>query len=333
MESVELSFIVPVYNVERYLKRCVDSLADQGLPPSSYEIIIVNDGSTDNSREIAVELQKQYDSVRIIDRPNGGLSAARNTGLDHVRGKYVMFVDSDDYVESCFVGRIIDLMEEYSLELCFFYSVSRYADGTFSLIDQQRLELFRIYSGIEAIKGGLKITSVWHNLYSRDFLQQTGVRFHEGIVHEDIPFNHILYPQCERMMFTDVLGYNYCHDGESITRSRDIGKIQKRYIGNLMAVHDIFSFWKDKNLDRQVWDLFRKRLNSLLAAQLYYLSADVDRTGYRFACEYLRTSESLGLYPICGNTTSKRNDRSLTVLNRKWCYLTFARLTTLWHKL
>ena len=98
------SVIVPVYNVEQYLGRCLESLLAQDY--AGFEVICVNDGSTDHSREILTEWEARLPQMRVIDRKNGGLSAARNTGLKAANGEYVLFVDSDDWVEPTMLSHL-----------------------------------------------------------------------------------------------------------------------------------------------------------------------------------------------------------------------------------
>lgn len=100
---MELSIVVPVYNVEDYLENCIHFLHDQELENSLFEIILVNDGSTDQSLSVCKSLARQYPSVRVVDQPNKGLSAAHNRGIDSARGRYIYFIDSDDYIKSHFL--------------------------------------------------------------------------------------------------------------------------------------------------------------------------------------------------------------------------------------
>ena len=95
---MKLSIIIPVYNVEKWLERCVRSVENQDLPSSEYEVILVNDGSKDNSGQIASKLSEEYDNIVVINKNNGGQSSARNEGMRIARGEYFMFVDSDDYI-------------------------------------------------------------------------------------------------------------------------------------------------------------------------------------------------------------------------------------------
>ena len=105
----KLSVIVPIYNVEAYLRRCVDSILAQTF--TDYELILVDDGSPDNCGEICEEYAGTDDRIRVIHKENGGLSDARNAGLDVATGAYVGFVDSDDYIHPNMYQRLIDLME------------------------------------------------------------------------------------------------------------------------------------------------------------------------------------------------------------------------------
>ena len=112
-----LSIIVPVYNVEKYLRKCVDSLLTQDLPPEEYEIILVDDGSTDQSGTICDEYAADHPIVKAMHQQNGGLSAARNSGVAVAQGRYVQFVDSDDYLEPNMLKTLVEKMETDQLDV------------------------------------------------------------------------------------------------------------------------------------------------------------------------------------------------------------------------
>lgn len=115
-KNMKLSVIVPVYNVEKYIDECVVSILHQGLSEDEFEIILVNDGSTDSSMEICETLERKYKFIKLYNQPNKGQSSARNLGLFHAKGDYVFFVDSDDYLTVDFLRDVIDLMYEKSLD-------------------------------------------------------------------------------------------------------------------------------------------------------------------------------------------------------------------------
>ena len=138
MENIGLSFIVPVYKVEAYLHKCVDSLLSQDY--ADYEIILVDDGSPDGCPQICDDYAAAHDNIRVIHRENGGLSAARNTGIKAARGTYICFVDSDDYWESNALGGLMEQVEREKLDvLRFDYQNVRAADSHESRVESQEL--------------------------------------------------------------------------------------------------------------------------------------------------------------------------------------------------
>lgn len=114
---MKLSIIVPIYGVEQYLRKCVDSLLAQDLPSSEYEIILVDDGSPDGCPAICDQYAAEHDNIRVIHRENGGLSAARNSGIEVAQGEYIMFVDSDDYIEPNVLGGLMAQVERDNLDV------------------------------------------------------------------------------------------------------------------------------------------------------------------------------------------------------------------------
>jgi len=114
---IKISVIVPVYNVKRYLPKCIDSLLNQDLPVEDYEIILVDDGSPDGCLAICDEYANTHDNVKVIHRQNGGLSAARNSGIEVAKGQYVQFVDSDDYLEPNVLKALVEKMDSDKLDI------------------------------------------------------------------------------------------------------------------------------------------------------------------------------------------------------------------------
>lgn len=118
--AVFLSIIIPVYNVEKYLRECLDSCLEQNVTSEEYEIICVDDGSPDNCGKILDEYALQYSNIRVIHKENGGLSSARNAGLDVAIGKYVWFVDSDDFIGRNILADLFDILKKTIVMNCLF---------------------------------------------------------------------------------------------------------------------------------------------------------------------------------------------------------------------
>ena len=154
-----LSIIIPVYNAEKYLAECLDSCLNQNLPPEDYEILCVNDGSKDQSAEILAAYESGYSNVRVLTKENGGVSSARNLGLDHARGDYIWFVDADDVIAE---KALIDLKKpaKVSADRFLFHGKSYSAN-----------------SGGEQSRIDAANNVVWLNLFSRHFLAEHAIRF------------------------------------------------------------------------------------------------------------------------------------------------------------
>ena len=192
-----VSVVIPVYNVEKYLNECVDSVLKQTY--TDYEIILVDDGSTDNSGLICDEYLNISDKIRVIHQQNGGLSAARNTGLKAAKGEYVYFLDSDDYIEDCTLEHLIALAEDEIADVVFFDgyvffdeceeddSVSRYIRKEKYSPKNGREMLFKLLHNDEYR------TAVPLMLFRKQFLDKYDLWFLNGIIHEDELFTFLVY--------------------------------------------------------------------------------------------------------------------------------------------
>lgn len=218
--SVKLSIVIPVYNVEKYISRCLESVINQDLDNSEYEIIIVNDGSPDNSVAIAEEYQKLHSNIRIINRKNGGLSAARNTGFDAACGEYVWFVDSDDRIEPNCIDFLVNKAEQDSLDVLCFNLKKEFPNGRieeFVITNDGELKL---HSGENFLCQVGMPPAAWAAIYKREFLINSNLRFYEGILHEDQEFTPRAYTLAKRIEFVNRSVYYYSQRDGGIMKSR-----------------------------------------------------------------------------------------------------------------
>lgn len=213
-----ISVIVPVYRVEEYLPRCVDSLLNQSYP--NLEIILVDDGSPDGSGALCDEYAARDSRIRVVHKENGGLSSARNAGLDIARGDYIGFVDSDDWVEPETYGWLLDmaLSEDVKLVCAGRYDFSSWSgQRTQGLCPKQR----EVISGRELARR----IFLWDNvdsaacdkLYHRSLFET--VRYPVGVVSEDVSVTYRLALKAHRVGMLDKPVYNYFHRDGSITTS------------------------------------------------------------------------------------------------------------------
>ncbi len=216
-----ISVIVPVYNVEKYLNRCIESIVNQTY--SDLEIILVNDGSTDSSGAICDEWASRDLRVNTIHKTNGGLSSARNAGLDICSGDYVTFVDSDDYISLHAYEKAISAINAYKADICQFGVCSEKEDGT--IISYDRFTKSTPYTESEVyfdIVIPLK-TAVWNKIFHRRIIENH--RFVNQKVHgEDLLFFLQIYKSHLVITSIDYIGYHYVKHKGSITGNRALNK-------------------------------------------------------------------------------------------------------------
>jgi len=211
MKQPLLSLVVPVYNVAPYLPRCLESLA--GLAPPADEIIVVDDGSTDDCPRILAGFAPRLPKMRVIHQENGGLSAARNTGLDAAHGKYLAFVDSDDFVEPDAYTEALRQAEDQQLDMALFN-----ADYHFEGRQPDR----PIYASAQAtgvipgrewlrlrLSSGTLLHMVWMHLYRREFIEANRFRFIPRLIHEDVIWTTRALLAAQRVRFDPHIAVHY----------------------------------------------------------------------------------------------------------------------------
>lgn len=212
-----ISVIVPIYNVEKYLKRCIDSIINQTY--KNLEIILVDDGSPDDCAYICDQYLKVDDRIKVIHKENGGLSDARNIGIQHSNGEYISFIDSDDFISPNFIETLFTICKETESDIaqCKFIETS---DSEFK--DEFPLDSFKSYSNIEMIKTiysnmYIESTVVWNKLYKKTLFNE--ILFPKGKNHEDEATTYKLFYYANKITTTDKVLYYYFMSPNSITRS------------------------------------------------------------------------------------------------------------------
>ena len=210
-DDIELSFIVPVYNVEEYLQICIDSIKKQWN--EKCEIILVDDGSTDTSNEICEKNAGNH--IKVFHKTNGGLSSARNEGLKHALGSYIAFVDSDDLIEDGSVKEILDWIDNNNADVCFMQAVKFYPGGfeeplgddilSKDIIGCDPMEVISFIASRQKYPG-----SAWSKIYKRSFLERTQIDFpHDRRLSEDLGFTLDCLLNAETFSAIDVPYYRY----------------------------------------------------------------------------------------------------------------------------
>jgi len=251
---IKLSIIVPIYNVEQYLRKCVDSLLAQDLPSSEYEIILVDDGSPDACPQICDEYARLMNErvneltnerIKVIHRKNGGLSAARNSGIEVAQGEYLMFVDSDDYIEPNVLGKLMVQVERDDLDVLRFdfrnvneryeefhpnKAPKRDVDYSAEVTDGKTFLNERLgpmcYAVMFVIKRNL-IISDQKSAFSNQLKEKDNCLFTEGIYFEDTEWTPRMLLRAKRVASTSKIVYNYLWRNGSITLPTDPIKRKK----------------------------------------------------------------------------------------------------------
>lgn len=231
---MELSIIVPVYNVEKYLEKCITSLVEQTLDDSRYEILIVNDGSPDQSQKIIDEYAKKYSNVVALMKENGGLSDARNYGLQRAKGRYVAFVDSDDYVDVRMYETMLEKAKEkdFDVVVCDFKEIYE---------DYQVLGTSRVKKDLlcaEEVRKAMVdfYPSAWNKLYKKELFDQ--VQFKKGVWFEDVECLYRLFPMIHSVGVVNEPFYYYIQRAGSISKSTDPRIFH--YVDNWNGVVDFY---------------------------------------------------------------------------------------------
>ena len=215
-EKALISIIIPVYKVEKYLEKCIQSVINQTY--ENLQIILVDDGSPDNCGKICDEYAKKDHRIEVIHKSNGGLSDARNKGLEIAKGEYIGFVDSDDYIEADMYEVLYNLLKQYNADvsICNFYTVSQ---GKISIKNADNG--INEYNRIEILKGILLDRNIqsyaWNKLYKKELFDE--IKYPIGKKYEDIGTTFYLLEKCNKVVVTGKSEYYYINRQDSIVNN------------------------------------------------------------------------------------------------------------------
>lgn len=211
MSKPAISVIIPVYNAQDGIKRCVDSLLNQSF--KNFEIILLNDGSKDNSLNILKEYELKYSFVRVIDKQNEGVAVTRNKGILLAEGEYTMFMDNDDFVDSDYIETFYQAIHEKNLDLVI---------GGYKRVNQDNQIIFS--QDIQQSEWSKYIIMApWAKVYRTEFLKTNNLEFFDYGIGEDIIFNLAAYKATDKIGLLDYKGYNWYYNSQSISNTSQRG--------------------------------------------------------------------------------------------------------------
>ena len=212
-----ISVVVPVYNVEKYLKKCIESIIEQYY--DNLEIILVDDGSTDDSGKICDAYCKQDNRIQVIHKKNGGLSDARNVAIDILTGEYVTFVDSDDYISQDYISYLYEIIRKYDadISMCNFKYINEDGICLNKVVDSGSIMQFNAMNALNCMLEGNEInTSAGMKLYKSNLFEQ--IRYPKGKLYEDIATTYKLFMKSKILVYGDRSLYIYLCRSGSITK-------------------------------------------------------------------------------------------------------------------
>lgn len=322
MEDVMISIIIPVYNTEQYLEGCLNSALDQSF--DAYEIIVVDDGSTDRSPEILKCYGKQYpDKVRLIRQENKGLGGARNTGIEHAKGRYLMFLDSDDCIRMDALKKVYEYIEKTQCDVLVFDMVClddvgntvEFIRGCHHTADILSLDTYPQLL--------FEMPSVCNKVWNRNLFTQNNILFPEKVWYEDLRTSAKLYANAQKIAYMDDRLYIYKQRNSSIMHS----KKSKRNLEITQAIDDIRSYFKNVHL-------LNKYRNEIEFMAIYHvlISAIPRVLGHQerilVLVEYMRRSYPNYTKNVYISTLSKKNRLKLFLIEKRayktlLCIMTF----------
>ena len=305
-----LTVVIPVYNVEKYIKRCIESILIQGW--KNYDILLVDDGSTDHSPQICDDYVKAYDFISVIHKENGGLSEARNTGISNAKGEYVYFPDSDDWIESSTFSDLAEVIESDKYDIISFNR--EFVKGEDDLIVSDPV-LTQVFEGKDAFVQMLKhsyITGFANDkIYRKSLFIDNNILFPSGKYYEDLGTNYKLFLSANKVYATNQKYYHYLIDNpDAITKSWNEQKLE-----------NMISFFKEIYYSDDV--RLKLDFNELAIAKMFFVD------GMTHSLASLYKSNLYKLYPEITKDvknelkTNKLTFKELSKLNHRTKYFLY----------
>ena len=245
MEKGMVSVIIPIYNVEDYLAECIESVLSQSY--KNYEIILINDGSTDNSGVIAKEYYDKYDNIHLINQSNKGLAESRNVGVSHARGEYIYFLDSDDKILENLLEKCVDKFKENCIDIVFFgyilFENNKVLEKTLIKGNKNILTGKEFFKYSAKVMFGMNFPS-WSYMYKRDFWLKNNIRFKKGLIFEDTESYINIFMKDSKVSIIDKCLYIYRVRKESITQRK---KYTKDYLYSMNKIISTYCNYIDKD--------------------------------------------------------------------------------------
>lgn len=277
----KVSIIVPIYKVEKYLNKCIDSIVNQTY--NNLEIILVDDGSPDNCPKICDEYAKKDNRIKVVHKQNKGVSSARNTGLDISTGDYIMFIDGDDYIELNMIECMLKNMFDNNVDIVICNINYVFKEKEFIKYNESDQILNNYEAMKEFISDGIVQAVVWNKLYKKSILKN--MKFVINKVHEDELFSYEVISRVNNIYYNSNAFYNYVQREDSIT-----GKFSIKRLDGVDAAYQIMNSMKENYPSLYI----QEKINFLNLCIYSYqmilknIEIDKDKKGRKILCNYIK---------------------------------------------
>ena len=331
-----LSVIIPLYNSAQWLPKCLDSVLNQDVPLDDLEVVCVDDGSPDNSRQIVFQYQVKYpDTIVVLSQENQGPSGARNNGMQHASGRYLCFVDPDDYLEPNVFCGLVKTMEREHLDMLRFNY--RIVDENDKPVEKRAFERQFDYSqcvmsGAEFLANRLDTAcNIWRYLYRTELIVANGIWCFTGDFFDDTPWLPIVLMKAGRLGVLDTIVYVYQERSGSLINANTLPAVQKKIEGCFLLIHllqEEMSALKGKPVDYLNMDTLytisvtintRAKIlqwyEMMIALCVVTLLADVAVYDYNCYRVYLNRLRQMCAFPLSANGALNKNRLKIWLIN------------------
>ena len=311
---MRLSIVVNMYNTATYMPKCLDTLLNQDISPEDYEIILVDDCSPDNSLEMAKEFAAQYNNVRVCTHgKNKGLAAARNTGIEAAKGKYLCFVDPDDYIEKNSLAALLKQMDDERLDMLRFNYQK--VDEEYRNVPDVDVEAKfdyspKIMTGTEYLANRLGVGCyVWAYIYRLEFIKQTGIRFFEGCFFDDTPWLPRILQKAKRVNVNPIRHQYYLQRASSMVHSLQKDTIMRKIDTQMQLIDILLNQRAEAPQETYGW------YNMMFAQLTVSMLVSIASFDYILSIEYYNKLCIKGIFPLSPIRAAKNTRGKINWLN------------------
>lgn len=318
---IELSLVIPAHNVEKYIERCLNSIFSQNVDESRYEVIVIDDGSTDGTLRILKRLSESHGNLHIISQENQGVSIARNRGLGMAVGEYVWFVDADDYIMSNAFLVLAEYVSDSHLEVLFFGMNIETIDGVLKRCLVQDVPKRIQMSGISVVKQGYYPTSACLALWRKSYLDKIDLLFEPGLKYgEDSLFSFSAVVQAEKVMFIDEVLYVYSiYPNSTTTTKYNSDKLLMSRLDDVKAICSLrYLSVRYSKLNPAISLMTRNQYQKILFGLLISLYRNKQWRQYNVQSEVISRLKKEQLYPVKGPFESWKKRVASIFLNMEF---------------